>query len=41
MGSDLEQPEGKTWELAGVAVGFPEGERAVRQPDGRTAGWSC
>ena len=36
MGSELEQPEGKTWEF-----GFPEGERAVRQPDGRSAGWSC
>lgn len=41
MGSELEQPEGKAWELAEVAVGCPGAGRAARQPDRRRAGWYC
>jgi hypothetical protein len=41
MGSELEQPEGKAWELAGVAVGYSEAERAALLADRRGAGWSC
>jgi hypothetical protein len=33
MGSELEQPEGKVWELAEVAVGCPEIAWATGQPD--------
>ena len=40
MGSELEQPEGKAWELAEIAVGYPETERAPRLAYRRRAGWS-
>jgi hypothetical protein len=41
MGSELEQPEGKAWELAEVAVGCPEAERTAPLADRHRAGWSC
>ena len=40
MGSELEQPEGKTWHLAEVAIGCPETPWDARQTDLRRAGGS-